>query len=122
MKINKILEKYKTDMEHEKYLFEIVRAFRTFAGDEKITDITDEEMASFVMNELLNIKIPQKYEVPMDELCELTSRVIENNYTMLRDRPHSITDENGEIRYVDEAQDMFNETLDIIDNYLNDHE
>ena len=54
-------------------------------------------------------------------VCELASEIVERqwNKTHWENEPHSFVDTNGDIRYVDEAQDEFNEVLDVINNILN---
>lgn len=59
--------------------------------------------------------------VEMDTVCELASEIVERQWFKTHgfDTPHSFTDANGDIRYVEEAQDEFNTVLDIIDEILN---
>lgn len=60
----------------------------------------------------------------MDQKCELASElvdyiwycVINKNKVMFND--HSYTDKNGDIKYIDEVQDIFNAILDIVDHQL----
>ena len=59
--------------------------------------------------------------VEMDTVCELASAIVERQWFKTHgfDTPHSFTDENGDIRYVEAAQDEFNIVLDIVDEILN---
>lgn len=59
--------------------------------------------------------------IDMDIVCELASEIVERqwNKTHWESEPHSYVAENGDIRYVEEAQDEYLEVLDVIDNILN---
>jgi hypothetical protein len=55
-------------------------------------------------------------------LCELASAIVERQFykdNVLNGLDHSFTDSNGDIRYIDEVQDEFNQILDIIEEILN---
>lgn len=61
----------------------------------------------------------------MDEVCELASDITAYIWSAVMDRPQmklEVTEENGDIRYCEEAQDIFLEILDIVDNSLNPEE
>lgn len=63
-----------------------------------------------------------KRQVSMDIMCELASDITE--YIWYQNKPdrlehHSYEAPNGDIMYTDEAQDIFNQVLDIIDDNLN---
>lgn len=58
--------------------------------------------------------------VPMDELCEIASEL-----TVITCKYAGITninkeDESNGLEYTDKAQDIFNDTLDVLDYQLND--
>lgn len=60
--------------------------------------------------------------IGMDVKCEIASAIVERqwNKTHWESEPHSIESENGDIRYIEEVQDEFNNILDIIDEILGD--
>jgi hypothetical protein len=55
-----------------------------------------------------------------DEKCELASAIVDYIWRGVHQQvaDHSYTENNGDVRYVDEAQDIFNNVLDIIDEYV----
>lgn len=59
--------------------------------------------------------------VGMDVVSELASAIVERqwNRTHHSNEPHTVVEENGDWRYVEEAQDEFNSVLDLIDEILN---
>lgn len=63
--------------------------------------------------------------VEMDMMCELASDIVEYIVTYHTDIPLAeleVTEENGDLRYSDRVQDIFNEVLDIVDEDLNGEE
>lgn len=63
------------------------------------------------------------YAVGMDVLCELASAIVERQWEKVNyPKPHSIRESNGDIRYIDEVQDEFNEVLDMVETILNGEE
>jgi len=59
--------------------------------------------------------------VETDVLCELASAIVERQWykTHWESENHSYEAENGDIHYIDEVQDEFNEVLDLIEGVLN---
>lgn len=57
----------------------------------------------------------------MDQLSELASEIVERHWNKLYNftRGHSFYDTNGDLRYVEEAQDEFNKVLDLLDEHIN---
>ena len=64
------------------------------------------------------------YNVGMDVLSELASAIVERqwNKTHWNNEPHTIQEKNGDYRYVEEAQDEFNEVLGLVEETLNGEE
>ena len=66
-----------------------------------------------------------KINVGMDVVSDLASELVDYIWYShvhkgeLTPPDHSFTAENGDITYVDEAQDIFNTVLDIVDDELN---
>lgn len=58
--------------------------------------------------------------VSMDELCELSSKITEVACTHAGITDIDTTDENDNLIYKAQAQDIFNSVLDILDYELND--
>ena len=60
----------------------------------------------------------------MDEKCELATLLVDYIWYSVKHADkiapphHSLTDDNGDVRYVDEAQDIFNRVLDNIDSMV----
>jgi len=57
----------------------------------------------------------------MEMMCELASAIVEREWykTHWESDTPDYEDEQGDIHYIDEVQDEFNEVLDIIDDILN---
>lgn len=58
--------------------------------------------------------------IDMSYKSELASAIVERqwNKTHWENEPHSYTAENGDIHYIEEVQDEFNDILDLIDEIL----
>lgn len=65
-------------------------------------------------------------KIPTDELCELTTNIVDYVWAIKHDTPtpppHTVTEDNGEVHYVKDAQDIYENIYDLIDNYINDDE
>lgn len=57
--------------------------------------------------------------VEMDVMCELASEITAYVIEGFTNAPLDFQDENGDIRYHELAQDVFNNVLDMIDSNLN---
>ena len=58
--------------------------------------------------------------VDMDTICELTSAIVERQWNRHHyPSPHTVKQENGDWRYIEEVQDEYLAVLDIIDDILN---
>ena len=60
--------------------------------------------------------------VTTDILCELASAIVERQFykdNAFNNLEHSYKADNGDIHYIDEVQDEFNEVLDLIDELVN---
>lgn len=59
----------------------------------------------------------------MDTLCELTSAIVERQWSIDHPHtPHSYIADNGDMMYIGEVQDEFNEVLGILERILNTNE
>jgi len=60
--------------------------------------------------------------ITTEVLCELASAIVERQFykdNAFNSLEHSYEAENGDIHYIDEVQDEFNEVLDLLDEILN---
>lgn len=64
--------------------------------------------------------------VEMDVMCELASEITEYIWDGIihknkptNENPHTVEHDNGDIHYVEEAQNIFNSVLDMVDSTLN---
>ena len=57
--------------------------------------------------------------ISTDILCELASAIVERQWYKTHLNNHSYVEDNGDIHYIDEVQDEFNEVLDLIEGVLN---
>lgn len=59
----------------------------------------------------------------MDEKCEIASKVVDYVWycLMKKEEVHSFIDQDGTEHYIDEAQDIFNRIIDLIDDESDDY-
>ena len=64
--------------------------------------------------------MPKIQTLEMDVMSEIASEIVERQWNKNHyPHPHTVEQENGDWRYIEEVQDEFNAVLDIIDNIAN---
>lgn len=62
-----------------------------------------------------------KRVVELDVLCDMASAIVEREWDKTHEEPHTIEESNGDVHYIDEVQDEFNQVLDILDDICNNN-